>query len=752
MKVRIDHEKLLNYPDGKNVISSDDNDILQIKQQLLYGNPTCILVSGYRGTGKTSWVYKLENLIAAEKNLHKPVFFIHLSFNKYEKFSIILRKLIRETAETLNCNQYMKKNLRDILDDLDLLYTKTFFDVDTNELHNLTKETERSLTIDAKLKRLIASVALLLFTSLNTYFTFLSTLFSYISKNFNSILLLLNVLWICFETITYTVKFSKKNTYSFETTKKSLYDDDIAETRILDFLYKLKKEGIKIIYVFDELDKIEDYDKLIKILSEFKTIMLSGSATFIIVSGQRLLYKYASSNYEDDSLISSIFSKQIHIPLLDINLFTSIFSSLIIQDNLLNQSKKENDLLKFYVDTLILRSNRIIRKFLNSINQDIIWEDNISYLFIDDKDLESYKTESMLLNILNDITKLHINEMEYSSGIKDFLIIQSYLWIQKVKIKKDINFTKSDICNLDHDYISYMYFMSELNKLCDYLLNELINANLIQEVNNEENITIYKWNKSAKLKQDEYNINDSEYDFNKTIIRRTDLIRSYSEIENLLRKIYSSIKENGSTEKLKGTNQMIDELKRLKIIDENRNPDLQNLIHIKEEITSIADKDIINNYELYSYMFRKFELAINTNYIYYIIKSTLKDHNYYIPEINEYKFNRILAINDKQKINVYFDFLTKERINKKYISEMIDIVKTKITDGNFIYLIISIFDENEKKYNDILSSLVRKSVFQFSEGYLSTNRKIDHVVFEGYDMELNKNQIADCINKYISNF
>lgn len=48
---------------------------------------------------------------------------------------------------------------------------------------------------------------------------------------------------------------------------------------------------------------------MIKIISDLKPLLLSDLASFIVISGQKLYYKFIMSSVLDDSIMTSIFSK-----------------------------------------------------------------------------------------------------------------------------------------------------------------------------------------------------------------------------------------------------------------------------------------------------------------------------------------------------------------------------------------------------------------------------------------------------------
>src|SRR5688572_29279836 len=95
LKVPIDHSKLIDSPYEESnsslfdITTSDTEDFVQ---DVIHGTPTCYLISGYRGAGKSSFIKKLE---ADTRRKENKALFIYLNFAKHEERSILLRKLIR---------------------------------------------------------------------------------------------------------------------------------------------------------------------------------------------------------------------------------------------------------------------------------------------------------------------------------------------------------------------------------------------------------------------------------------------------------------------------------------------------------------------------------------------------------------------------------------------------------------------------------------------------------------------------------
>ena len=111
MEIKVNYKMLTDspYEDGnkenRKIFSFENcqDDIDNIVNDLIYGCPSCYLISGYRGAGKSSFIKRVESVLEEERKKINPenesVFkyslFIHTNFSKYEEQSFLLRKLIR---------------------------------------------------------------------------------------------------------------------------------------------------------------------------------------------------------------------------------------------------------------------------------------------------------------------------------------------------------------------------------------------------------------------------------------------------------------------------------------------------------------------------------------------------------------------------------------------------------------------------------------------------------------------------------
>lgn len=230
MKIKIDSKKI-NVYDKEYNFNEEDNEIKkQLTQQISNGNNFCFLISGYRGTGKTTFVKTLEENIKEEN-----VMFIHLNFSKYEKYSLILRKLIREIYLNLSSTNAWNKIDNNLVDNIELLYEHTFYEVfrssNTKKLKEFSIKLEGNYDVKSIAKPLLPYIAIVL-SSLNLSFDIIPQLV----KSSNLLLLIGSILWVGCDLIKLTGVFKKEKTLVEELNRKSLYDDEIAEYHLKNIL------------------------------------------------------------------------------------------------------------------------------------------------------------------------------------------------------------------------------------------------------------------------------------------------------------------------------------------------------------------------------------------------------------------------------------------------------------------------------------------------------------------------------------
>ncbi|MBU5247081.1 AAA family ATPase [Bacillus halotolerans] len=711
MRVRIDSKKISSSSNIKNNINYDVtvNEIKkQLTQQLLFGNNSCFLISGYRGTGKTTLIKKLEEEIQ-EKNY----IFVHLNLSKYEDYSLILRKLIREIYLTLSSSEIFEqiKN-KQLINNIELLYDHTFYEIfSSSNIKNL-KEVNSNLEGSFNLKDIVKyllPIMVVILTSLNISFDIFPMLFKHLDVS----LLLLSICWFIIDGFKLKLKIQKRNSSIEELNRKSLYDDEIAEYHLRNMLEELKKESIKIIIVLDELDKIENEADMTSIISDLKPLLLSDLASFIVISGQKLYYKFINASVLDDSIMTSIFAKNIHIPLTTNIALEKLFNSYVIDSGSISI-----ELISHYKDSLILNSYRTLRRFNNLILQNIEWDSNESYLYIDESNLDSYKTDSIILEVITQLIEIKIDSYDYESGVKDFLTYQLFIWTKKMKLKGNTYFTNNEVYNFEEDYSEQypVWTKFQLNEMCNDLMNMLLDKDLLEkkEISGDEE-TYYRWTTKANIKIDGISNDQSQ--------GKMKFLEGMIEIEKYCRDILTDLEEYNHEYSKRNLMKLVEQLVNIGVVRErwlsNKNKylyRLSNKIRHGETLSIKEVDDIIQNANYIKILISE----LIEGYCFYVINRYLTGLGY-----NVYNSNNDIVVNNSFN---QFDILAK---NNKLGDIIFEIKYRNITSSNdidlgyrLIYLLKEYNAKNQKRNKLVIFWFSKESRKAFEQFKNAINRVI----------------------------
>ncbi len=294
MKIEIDRNKLTDAIYQKKF----DDQFLFDEESMdelindLRGNPTCFLISGYRGSGKSSFLKKieekLENNQTKNKDSSNDIVFVQTNFSRYQSQKFLLRKLIRnlylEISDSGKLKDLESKEKEDktslensAFNLLTSLYERTFFEITSQNKTTLKEEKTWKLEVDIKkiIIQFLPLIGIFGYSSLSIF----NLIFP--SKIFDHLLILFLILW---QGLNIRSSYLRQKTNIDEFHRKSLYDDEIADYHFFNLLKKLK-DNFKIVFVLDELDKVEPED-LEKLIKEMKPYLVSGYASFIVVAGQ----------------------------------------------------------------------------------------------------------------------------------------------------------------------------------------------------------------------------------------------------------------------------------------------------------------------------------------------------------------------------------------------------------------------------------------------------------------------------------
>lgn len=463
MEIIINHSLLSDAPyseENKELFSFSHIATYDLIEDIKLGSPTCYLISGYRSAGKSSFIKQIESKIKAtqeEKNNKNnkeesttvsEIVFVYTNFSKYQNQTYLLRKLIRGLYLQLQGLASFKKIKSDELSLpinnqkahlLEELYDKTFYDTSHSNNYTEKKETLTVLDIDVvQLSYFLLSILLFLFF-------FLSLIYHFVKIESIFKILGLTLSFISSIKVFFTIKQSinKNSTEQSDFNRKSLYDDEIADFHFFNILLSLQN-NYKVVFVLDELDKVDDKE-MDNLLKEMKPYLVSGLASFIAVAGQNLFYKYAKSKLEDDALLSSIFSKSIHIPLFAREELQNLFIQKLAKDNI----QFTPDQIQFrnnYIDYLIFESKRIPRKFITLIRQSMTWNQGKAVIVLDEQ-VDNYEIFTQVNNIIDKIDDREIASQGFDFALRDYFVMQLFLKSNEILFTKKQSFSFEEILN-----------------------------------------------------------------------------------------------------------------------------------------------------------------------------------------------------------------------------------------------------------------------------------------------------------------
>lgn len=737
MKIKIKHENINNY-----IVEDENNKNIEcMYQELINRNSTSFLISGYKGAGKTTLIEKLEERFNNKDNT-QDVIFIYLNLTKYQENNLMLRKLIRGIYLGLSSSEVvwnkLKKNDIDLIEQITNLYERTFYEVHTNQSYKRLEE--KSVEFDLKtFNNIYTKYHGLIISIIFTVFH-LGKIIN-INKSLSEIVKLFTLLfWILIEL--FNIKSKRSNISIEEKNIKSLYDDEIAEYHLINVLDKLNRSKIKIVFVFDELDKIENLNETEKLVSNLKLLMHSSLASFIIVSGQKLYYKLIKSDIEDDPVLHGIFNKNIHVRLASKETLEKLFENYIDNLEYLNYQ-----IVKFYRDSLILNSNRNLRKFKNLLLQDSIWENYTAYIIIKEEKKAIYERDSKILEIICLMEKNEINS-EYDAGIKDFLTYQLFIWVKKMKLKDSDGFYRREVFDYSEDYSEiYPHWLeTQLILLFNKFIDNMEKYGLI-EMESRASGEYYKWINFVDYINEDTKINNiiqkklqSEY-----------LLNAYN-LKQYCEKIYSGIVDKNI--KNLDITEIVNKLYEIGIIEDKLKEKIKSIFEFKNEI---ENKIILNQEKIdfilkhqndirliWSYLVEKFYI--------YASKTYLNQLNYVYQENGKivdlyYSFDLIAKSNDLP--DLFFEIKRLSNFNSAFLTS--------------IFSKVSIFNDYFKKadkqiklviYIVIMNDSIDLTKIKFIEKEIMEYIKAKHNEIKQniniyFDSSFNSNKISKFLSEVI---
>lgn len=719
MKIPIEISKLTDSPYSPRLKESflfEDSDIVEgFIHELNSAKPSTFLVSGYRGVGKTSFVNRIQ------EKLDATFINIDISLSKYEGYPSLIKKLIRHLyLEYYKLERFDDVKFTELNEKLGLLYERTFNDVSFkySEIGKGTSKVTNDL--DFSIKKALPILFLTL-SALNLNFDILNNTFS------RYILFIGSIIWSILASWNLKFSYSKEKLEAIEKIRNSLYDDEIAEHHLFEILEELKSNSINVLIVFDELDKIGETKEVEDIIKDLKRLLLSGYANFFVVAGQGLYYQLEKSNLIDDPVISSLFSKTVHIPFLRYSALKRFCIKLVKDDSLVKE-----EILNLYFDSLILESCRIPRKLSNLIRSKLTFEKDNTFITIDDTTTEKLRVDSKLLEVTNKIMDSDLPKIIKNKVQIDFFIAQIHLWLKKILEYTMNQFRVDDIVKQDSYSIDYpSIYISQLIPLCQLFFDRLIEEGFLRS-EDKDGFKYYSWilegTTTTTTTTDgvvETNISTGKID--------SEFISEFVNLEKYIKGIYIDLKAGATWDNTKlSIKQMLDELTTMQalnlsridtnildVIVETRNRVLHGLPIGSDEQSTIANSQ---------FDIARLKAELIQEYTFYVSAKFLTE--YTVSRENKFGFDFIAQ---KDQINIVFEvkYIQNEQVDSRIIYDILDKFSnySQISSVECHYVLFfyhpdgrRAFDTFHTKFFDIVNNKIPQLQFRFHLYYTSEYR------------------------------
>lgn len=389
----------------------------------------CVLVTGYRGVGKSSFIES----VLDQLKLETEILIVKMNLANYDNYSVFMKRLIRGIYFTCleNKDKFETIEMKEVFERVELLYIHTFYNVldyykeeNNEELgHSVQTEVISKDSIKNLIKKWlevlpdIAAVFCVWYASQN-----------WITK------LLLSVVYLISKLFSVSIKIkswkSEKRDKKYGKEIESLYDDEIAEYQLFETIKQIEMKK-RLLFVFDEVDKIEDDKKIKQVIDDIKPLLLSNRSSFIFIAGREMKCFVSNQLEKEDSVVSSLFSKEVYISLGTFDEMINMWNKFV-----LDETERDFELENKYLFSKLLSSKGIMRKFINEIIADINWEvdeeDNCdAYIEIEDSNWPSDVVIRTISNFMESY------ESTFDEKEKDDYLYQLYRWADVV-LKKEI--------------------------------------------------------------------------------------------------------------------------------------------------------------------------------------------------------------------------------------------------------------------------------------------------------------------------
>ena len=433
-----------------------------VRNEVVYSPGGCLLITGYRGVGKTSFANKV--LYEAETRLDKDKRLIIVRLNLAPSASAdqLLRRLIRELYHASNRVGVYARLSADIRQKLDIAFLRTSSQVKTalsEGLKNAIAQSEgeqnsrsRSATINPNIgvASITSSLASLSFqtesrttreetvsmeasSERGVELEFLEYDEEVAENDLSELIDLLSGLKVDFGHATDAVIEIKKPEFLWKhlPPTMSIFRRTLRNhIELVPASWNADLQELRLVFVLDEIDKmtVEQAEETFRSL---KNLLLKGNVTFLLISGKEFYYEWLQKKASEDDLFFSLFSQVIHIPLFSEQEFRHTARSL-------SSAFPEGLLLH-----LIFRAKGTPREFFRELLRHTSWHNRRPVIEIENLDQQTLEISSLLYRYIQKIYEPVDEDKRIDPGIKDYVRRSLHNWLEWMTLL--VCFTKASL-------------------------------------------------------------------------------------------------------------------------------------------------------------------------------------------------------------------------------------------------------------------------------------------------------------------
>jgi serine/threonine protein kinase/Cdc6-like AAA superfamily ATPase len=452
-----------------------EGDLNSLAERILFSDGGSFLVTGYRGVGKTSFVNQviktLEDALPwAEQTLGRTeIVDVYLNVARPIQPSEMMHHIIRRLHDRL-----VEKEIYALLDPgLQAALTLAYYRTSVNMARKLAESSERSFGFNE--------------ASMGGDWMKAAVKMSWNSK--------------------------RSSTKNYEISYLG-YDDKAAEHDVITIAkglsggyirpwvgsdrWKAKLTGrqpprirLKIVFVFDELDKLEEFtiaDKsgeipiIDQILGSLKNLFTTSGVTFVFVAGKDLQERWLDNVGKGDSVYESVFSYDKYLPCLWADVDSMCDQLVERLDGLGPYSRQLYEEFKKY---LTYKGRGIPRRIIRTFNEYVEWNDAHPVLAFSRPAVRRIRFFAGLQDVLKNNEKTLFGETheEIAGTQSDKRRLGIYYLIDWILRQASSEFTLKDVLSASKRLSAKIALAEEvLPEVAGKIIHILLNADYIQEV------------------------------------------------------------------------------------------------------------------------------------------------------------------------------------------------------------------------------------------------------------------------------